>query len=221
VDDLTAQGVDALCLIAPRESSLDLLRRRDTGLPTLVIKSEPDLEMHTAAVDQYAGAMLAMNHLLDLGHRSIAHLAGPLDWFDARAREEAWREALTAAGLPADNLAIGDWTPDWGYEFGRNHDLRDTTAIFVANDQMALGVLHGLAERGLRVPEDISVVGFDDLPDSRHFLPPLTTVRQDFAALGTLALQSIVSAIDEAPTADHQMIEPRLIVRESTATPRG
>ena len=221
VDELVAQGVDALCVIAPRLSSLDLLRQRETGVPTLIIKSEPDADMHTAAVDQRAGAMLAMDHLLELGHRSIAHVAGPLDWYDARAREEAWRESLAAAGLPATDAVIGDWSSDSGYEFGKSHDFGDATAIFAANDQMALGLIHGLTARGLRVPEDISIVGFDDLPDSRHFLPPLTTVRQDFAALGALALELLVAAIEETPTPDSQMIEPRLIVRESTARPRA
>jgi len=221
VEDLVAQGVDALCVIAPRLSSLDELRKHETGLPTLTIKSEPDADMHTVGVDQRAGAMLAMDHLLALGHTSIAHLAGPLDWYDALARAEAWRESLVNAGHAAVDRVIGDWTADCGYEYGISHDFGDATAIFVANDQMALGVLHGLNERGLRVPEDLSVVGFDDLPDSRHFLPPLTTVRQDFAALGVLALQLIVAAIDDEPTPDYQTIEPRLVVRDSSAAPRA
>jgi len=220
VDELVAQGVDALCVIAPRLSSLDLLRQRETGIPTLIIKSEPDPDMHTAAVDQRAGAMLVMDHLFNLGHRSIAHVAGPLDWYDARAREVAWRDALAEAGLPAAEAAIGDWSSDSGYQFGRSHDFGAATAIFAANDQMALGLIHGLTDRGLRVPQDISIVGFDDLPDSRHFLPPLTTVRQDFSALGLLALQLLISAIEGAPTPGTEMIEPRLIVRESTAPPR-
>ena len=226
INELVAQGVDALCIVAPRESSLEVLRQHETGVPTLVLKSEPEPSsepqpaMYTAAVDQRAGAAQAMNHLLELGHRSIAHLAGPLDWYDARAREEIWRASLTDAGLPVSDVLIGDWTSETGYEFGASHDFGDATAIFVANDQMALGLIHGLSERGIRVPEDISVVGFDDVPDSRHYLPPLTTVRQDFAALGALALQLIVAAIDENPVTDSRLIEPRLIVRASTAAPR-
>lgn len=221
VTDLVAQGVDALCVIAPRDSSLDELRQHDTGLPTLIITSEPDADMHTAAVDQHAGGLLAMAHLLDQGHRGIAHLAGPLDWFDARARVQAWRDALAGARAPADDLVVGDWTPDSGYEYARVHDFSAVTAIFVANDQMALGVLHGLAERGLRVPQDISVVGFDDVPDSRHFLPPLTTVQQDFAALGSLALRQIVADIDGDSATGHRLIQPRLVARQSTAPPRA
>lgn len=220
VVELVTQGVDALCVIAPRASSLDLLRQQKTGLPTLVIKAEPDPVMHTAAVDQHAGAGLAVSHLIELGHRGIQHLAGPLDWYDARARERAWRDELEAAGLEVVPPTVGDWTSDFGYDFGRTCDVTNTTAIFVANDQMALGVIHGLVERGLRVPEDISIVGYDDLPDSRHFLPPLTTVRQDFAELGALAMRLIIEAIDGDEGTEHEMIEPVLIVRDSTAPPR-
>jgi len=171
-------------------------------------------------VDQRFGATLAVQHLIDLGHRSIAHLAGPLDWYDAREREQGWLDALGAAGLPAVPAINGDWTSDYGYEFGRTFDFGEITAVFASNDQMALGLVHGLAERGIRVPEDISVVGFDDLPDSRHFLPPLTTIRQDFAALGSLALQLVIDAIEGEDGSQHDMIVPTLIVRSSTAAPR-
>ncbi|MCC2031461.1 LacI family DNA-binding transcriptional regulator [Microbacterium allomyrinae] len=221
VVELVTQGVDALCVIAPRASSLDMLRQQSTGLPTLVIKAESDAEMHTAAVDQRAGAMAAVMHLIELGHRSIAHLSGPLDWFDARAREQGWRDALVDAGLPIGTPVVGDWTSDYGYSYGTTYDFTGVTAVFAANDQMALGVVHGLSERGLRVPDDISVVGFDDLPDARHFLPPLTTVRQDFSALGALALQIIIAAIEGEEAAEHDIIEPLLIVRGSTARPRS
>jgi len=221
VVELVTQGVDALCVIAPRASSLDLLRQQSTGLPTIVIRAEPDATWHTAAVDQRFGATLAVTHLIDLGHRSIAHLAGPLDWYDAREREQGWLDALAAAGLPAVPAINGDWTSDYGYEFGRTFEFGDITAVFASNDQMALGLVHGLSERGIRVPEDISVVGFDDLPDSRHFLPPLTTVRQDFAALGSLALQLVIDAIEGEDRAQHDMIAPTLVVRSSTAAPRA
>lgn len=219
VIELVTEGVDALCVIAPRASSLDLLGGLDLTLPTMVIKSEPHPGMHTAGVDQYEGAILAVDHLIGIGHRSIAHLAGPQDWYDARVRQRGWRDALAVAGLDPSEPIVGDWTSDFGYEFARRFDAGTATAIFAANDQMALGVIHGLADRGLRVPEDISVVGFDDLPDARHFLPPLTTVRQDFQALGALAMRSIIEAIDGADIQLHEKITPRLEVRASTAAP--
>lgn len=220
VAELVRQGVDGLCVIAPRASSLDILRQQSIGLPTIVIKAEQDPIWHTVAVDQRGGATIAVSHLIELGHRSIAHLAGPLDWYDARERDGGWREALAHAGLPIPASVAGDWTSDFGYEFGRAFDASSATALFVANDQMALGVMHGLVSQGLRIPEDVSVVGFDDLPEARHFLPPLTTVRQDFTALGELALQQIVAAIEGHERGNHDMIEPKLMVRSSTAKPR-
>ncbi len=216
VMELLAEGVDALCVIAPRASSLDLLAGQNVAMPTMVIKSEPHPGMHTVGVDQHEGAMLAVNHLIEIGHRAIAHLAGPQDWYDARVRLRGWRDALIDAGLDLTEPIIGDWTSDFGYRFARELDVSAVTAVFAANDQMALGVIHGLAERGLRVPEDMSVVGFDDLPDARHFLPPLTTVRQDFDALGALALRSAINAIEGIEIGQHESIAPRLEVRAST-----
>ncbi len=221
VMELIAQGVDALCVIAPRASSLDLLRQQAVGLPTLVVKEEPDEQMHTASVDQRAGATAAMRHLIELGHRSILHVAGPPDWFDAKARTEAWRAALEEAGLPVVEPVIGDWSSDSGYAFGQTLELGDATAVFVANDQMALGLMHGFAERGIRVPEDVSIVGFDDAPDARHYLPPLTTVRQDFAVLGRVVIGELLAAIEGAETEARELIQPTLKVRASTAPPRS
>ncbi|WP_318244892.1 LacI family DNA-binding transcriptional regulator [Microbacterium pullorum] len=219
VVELVTQGVDALCVIAPRASSLDILRRQSTGLPTIVVKAEPDDVWHTVAVDQRGGATLAVTHLIERGHRSILHLAGPQDWYDARERDGGWRDALALAGLHIPKPISGDWTSDFGYSIGRTFVPDGVTAVFAANDQMALGFVHGLWEQGLRVPHDVSIVGFDDLPDARHFLPPLTTVRQDFAALGELALQQIIAAIEGETHGQHDVIEPTLIVRGSTARP--
>ncbi|MBS1906456.1 MAG: substrate-binding domain-containing protein [Actinobacteria bacterium] len=221
VMDLVTQGVDALCVIAPRASSVDVLRQLSTGLPMLVIKEEPDAQMHTAAVDQRAGAVAAVRHLIELGHREILHLAGPPDWFDAKARTEAWRACLVEAGLVVREPVIGDWSSDSGYDFGSTVQLGAATAVFAANDQMALGVIHGFADRGIRVPEDVSVVGFDDVPDARHYLPPLTTVHQDFVALGRLVIGELLAAIEGGESGHRELIMPTLQVRASTAAPHG
>ena len=115
---------------------------------------------------------------------------------------------------------MGDWTADFGYEYGRSAEFDQATAVFTANDQMALGLLHGLHDRGIRVPQEISVVGFDDNPESRHFLPPLTTVRQDFHALGALSVTQLIAALRGAPGPQADLIAPELVVRQSTAAPR-
>jgi DNA-binding LacI/PurR family transcriptional regulator len=216
---LMAIGIDALCLITPRTSSIDLLREVSSGIPTLVVKAEPEDDFLTVSVDQKAGAALAAQHLIDLGHREILHLAGPLDWLDARARDREWHAHLDLAGLPARDSVVGDWTSDSGYAFGREVEP-DFTAVFAANDQMALGLIHAFHERGIRVPEDVSVVGFDDMPDARHFLPPLTTIRQDFHVLGVLSVATLLAELEGDDVPRRTLLEPVLVVRESTAAPR-
>lgn len=221
VDHLLSQGIDALCIIAPRSSSVDLLRASAEGLPTLAVTSARDLSMLTASVDQLRGAELAVEHLLSLGHRDILHLAGPMDWLDARGRERGWRAALEAADIDPRPPIVGDWTADSGFSVARDSlDPIDFTAIFCANDQMALGVLHGLSVRGVRVPHDVSIVGFDDLPEARHFRPALTTVRQDFETLGQRTVEAIIAAIEGGYPPVRTVIEPELIVRESTTRAR-
>jgi DNA-binding LacI/PurR family transcriptional regulator len=216
---LVAIGIDALCLITPRTSSIDLLREVSNGIPTLVVKAEPEDDFYTVSVDQKQGAALAAQHLIDLGHRRILHLSGPLDWLDARARDREWHAHLERAGLPARPSVVGDWSSDSGYALGSGIEL-DVTAVFAANDQMALGLIHGFHQRGIRVPEDVSVVGFDDVPDARHFLPPLTTVRQDFRALGTLSVATLLAALEGGEVPLRTLLEPELVVRASTAPPR-
>lgn len=218
--DLVTQGIEGLCVIAPRASSLDVLRAQAAGLPTLVVKEDPDAEMHTVAVDQRSGTAAAVRHLIDLGHRSILHVAGPQDWFDARARAEAWRACLQESGLAVREPVVGDWSSDSGYEIGKALPIDGATAVFVANDQMALGLIHGLSERGIDVPGDISVVGFDDVPDARHYRPPLTTVRQDFVTLGRRVIAELLAGIEGAEAEHRGLIIPELILRASTA-PRG
>lgn len=221
VAQLMLQGAEALCVIAPRIPSLESVQGVMRDLPVLVVTAGAVPDRLTAAVDQRAGARLAVEHLISLGHREILHLAGPSDWLDARARQDAWRQRLTEEGLVVREPVVGDWSADLGYEYARNStEIDAATALFVANDQMALGVLHGLHDRGLRVPEDISVVGFDDSAESRHFLPPLTTIRQDFHALGTLSVTLLIAALRGRPLRQADLIEPELVVRQSTARPR-
>ncbi|MHC3000122.1 hypothetical protein OB08_13485 [Microbacterium sp. HJ5] len=217
---LSGQGVDAVCMIAPRMSSLLAATAASGDTPTIVLGDvDGDPALVTVAVDQAHGVSLVAEHLAELGHRSILHVAGPPDWIDAAARERAWRRGMEARGI-APRVIVGDWTSDFGYEIGVRHPLiDDVTAVFASNDQMALGLLHGLATRGIRVPEDLAVVGYDDVPEARHLLPPLTTVRQDFDAVGCAALTAVVDAIARRPVEPRQRVLPELIVRASSARP--
>ena len=221
VAHLTDQGVDALCVVAPRSSSVSAIKRIDVGLPVLVVKTERDDAFLTVSVDQRLGTHLAVDHLANLGHQDILHLAGPLDWLDARSRERAFHARAQSWGMRERPIVVGDWTADFGYEFAREITrLPEYTAVFAANDEMALGVIHGLTENGIRVPQDVSVVGFDDLPTSRHFLPPLTTVRQDFHALGLAAMDVLQAAIEGRQIPQRTKIPVELVVRKSSAPPR-
>jgi DNA-binding LacI/PurR family transcriptional regulator len=222
VDHLTGQGVDALCVIAPRSSSVAALRRITIGIPVLVVKADSDPNFLTVAVDQQMGATLAVDHLVSLGHRDILHVAGPLDWLEARARERAFHARAKSWAVRERPIVVGDWTADFGYDFARSMRAKpEYTAIFVANDEMALGLIHGFHEKGISVPDDISIVGFDDLPTSRHFLPPLTTIRQDFDGLGSTVVEVLRAALEGREIPQRTKIPVELVVRESTAPPRG
>jgi DNA-binding LacI/PurR family transcriptional regulator len=169
-----------------------------------------------------AGARLATRHLIELGHRDIYHLAGPQDWIEAEARMRGFLDEMGAQDVPTTAPILGDWTADFGYRAGRELvRIRDFTAIFSSNDQMALGLIHAFRDAGLDVPGDISVVGFDDIPEARHFWPPLSTVRQDFAELGRRCLQALLARLNDEASADSGAIEASLIVRASTAPPRA
>lgn len=221
LDNLTAQGIDALCVVTPRSSSIAALRKISIGIPVLVVKADTDPTFLTVSVDQQEGTTLAVDHLVSLGHRDILHLAGPLDWLDARARERAFHARAKAWGVRDRPIVVGDWTADFAYDFAKGiHELPDYTAVFVANDEMAVGLIHGLHDRGFSVPDEISVVGFDDVPLAAHVLPPLTTVRQNFRALGVSAVDMLRAAIEEREIPRVTRIPAELLVRSSTGAPR-
>jgi DNA-binding LacI/PurR family transcriptional regulator len=163
---------------------------------------------------------LAMRHLIELGHRRIIHLAGPQDWTEAKTRLHGFVAELESHGLAQTKPVFGDWTAEFGYRAGQ--DLvrhRDYTAVFSSNDQMALGLMHAAREAGLEIPRDISIVGFDDIPEAAHFWPPLTTVRQDFAELGRRSIALLLSELGGEDAAGRDAITPELVVRSSTAVP--
>ena len=167
-------------------------------------------------------ARAATEHLLALGHRTVHHLAGPQRWYSARDRLEGWRAALADRGIPEPPLVEGDWSAASGYEVGRKLAQDNTvTAVFAANDDMAIGLIRALREAGRHVPEDVSVVGFDDIPVADHMFPRLTTVRQPFDAVARTGLELLVHAI-EKPDADPLPVSDppvELVVRASTAPP--
>jgi DNA-binding LacI/PurR family transcriptional regulator len=218
---LVRQNVEAIVLIAAQRADLDALDGIELGVPIIAVASENRGSMHRVWLDQYAGARLAVDHLIGLGHREIRHVAGPSNAMDAEERIRGWRDAMGAHGLPAREHLVGDWSPGSGYVHGRAlAGDADMTAVFVSNDQMALGLMHAFTEAGLSVPGDVSIVGFDDIPEAAFFAPPLTTVRQDFDGLGRDAMAGVLAVLGD----DDRMPAPRvpdLIVRTSAAAPRS
>jgi DNA-binding LacI/PurR family transcriptional regulator len=169
------------------------------------------------------GVGLILDHLIAWGHRRFFHIAGPTDWFAARGRHRAYEEVLIARGLQSMGVLHGDWTSRSGYDAALSMPLdQGITAVIASNDQMALGVLAAFDKRSVRVPEDISVVGFDDIPESRYFHPPLTTVRLDFDRQGRIAIDRLLRMIDGARVADPiAELKPELFVRASTGPASG
>ncbi len=219
VERLRLQGVDGILVIAPHLEAADAVEHTPSDIPIVAVEAGPADVVPVVAVDQLAGAAKATRHLLDHGHRTVWHLSGPVDFLEARERVQGWRQTLHEAGLPAPEPLVGDWSARAGYELGERLSADPAvTAIFAANDQMALGVLRALHEAGRAIPGEVSVVGFDDIPEAPYFMPPLTTVRQDFIEVGSRSLRRLVQAIeggDQAPS--RSLVKPELIVRASTA----
>ncbi|WP_144661384.1 LacI family DNA-binding transcriptional regulator [Paenarthrobacter nicotinovorans] len=212
------QGVDGIVVTVPHPGTFEVLKDVTSQVPLVAVGSVGDEQLVGATVDQRQGARLAVEHLLDLGHRRIGHLSGPSDWIDAAARIDGWRDALDAAGIEPGSLIEGDWSAECGYREGLKIAAeRAVTALFVANDQMALGVLRAFHETGVQVPGDISLVGFDDQPESAYFIPPLTTVAQDFEELGQRCIGLLLDRIESGSTGTAATVTPQLIVRSTTA----
>ncbi len=219
LDHLADQAVEGLVIIAPQVRVLTAIERLSLRVPYVTLQSTGEAGSHALSIDQVAGARLVTRHLIELGHRSIYHLAGPQDWIEAEARMRGFLAEMSDNDVPTTAPILGDWTADFGYRAGRELlRFRDFTAIFSSNDQMALGLLHAVREAGLDCPRDISIVGFDDIPEAAHFAPPLTTIRQDFAEIGRRCVALLFAQL-EGRDADLPAIEPTLLVRSSTARP--
>ncbi|MBW9092141.1 LacI family DNA-binding transcriptional regulator [Microbacterium jejuense] len=215
---LIRQNVEAVVLLAAERAALDAFDGWELGVPLVSIASESRGRGIRVALDQYQGARTAVSHLLALGHRDVVHIAGPEGSMDAEERLRGWRDRLAEAGIAGREPERGDWSPEAGYRIGAELVRAGVPgAVFVSSDQMALGLLHALGEAGLRVPDDVSVVGFDDIPEAAHFSPPLTTVRQDFVGLGRDAMAAVLTQLqDEEATAPPPTRVPQLVVRAST-----
>jgi DNA-binding LacI/PurR family transcriptional regulator len=224
LQDLVDQGVDGVAVNEPvGVFTLDPAVIGD--LPILSLSGRYGISTNEIMVDadQATGARAATEHLLGLGHRTVHHVAGPSGWRSAGLRVDGWRDALVRAGAPVPEPLFGDWSAPSGYAQGQRLAADpDVTAVFVANDHMAIGVLRAFADAGRQVPGDVSVVGFDDIPESAYLTSALTTIRQDLGHLASFGVRLLVDAIENPRRQDRREHVPvELVVRETTAAPRG
>ncbi|MGB4778643.1 LacI family DNA-binding transcriptional regulator [Microbacterium sp.] len=217
---LGEQAVDGIIIVIEAhvlsEAEIDV----PTGMPVVVVDSSARYEVPVVDTDQAQGARLATAHLLELGHETVWHVSGPEDSYSAQRRRDSWRRTLEEAGAPVPEPIVGDWSPAAGRRAGELLLRRsDATAVFASNDQMALGLLHAFHEAGRRVPQDISVVGFDDMPEAADFWPALTTVRQHFDRVGQAALHALLEAVEGGSPRGRELVATELVVRSSSAPP--
>jgi len=221
VGRLLDEAVEAIVVAVAHREALEQVRSLDAAVPIVVVQGVSAGQPMAVGIDQEAGARLAVEHLLDLGHRHVAHVTGPLEWVEAGQRRAGWQLAHEERHvLPGPELA-GDWSPKSGYEAGlRIAEDPDVTAVFAANDGMAIGLIYALHAKGRDVPGEISVVGFDNVPEAPYLWPALTTVDQEFSLLGRRAVELTLQALAGDLDPSTQLIRPALVVRDSTAVPR-
>ncbi len=229
IQSLMAHQVQGIIYAAPEvgENWLSARRALTRNAPPMVfLKGNPSAAPMTISIDNFAGGYMLTKRLIELGYRHIAHICGPLEWWESRERRRGWQEALRDAGrdVPEEACLEGDWSPAGGLDrYDRLKSLYPAMdAVFAGNDQMALGVLHGAWRDGVNVPEALGVAGFDDLSEAAFFTPALTTVRQDFHKPGELAVRKLMvlaGLCENDPEVEPSAIilEPSLVERASTA----
>jgi DNA-binding LacI/PurR family transcriptional regulator len=220
-DVMRDEDLAGILAFAPMDLLSDRIRQARFAVPVLM-ETQADLDAaarHTSVSDQ--GMTQIVDHLVSLGHQRFFHVSGPLTWWASRNRVEAYEGALARHGAESRGTVEGAWSAESGYAAGLEFPLdAGVTAVVASNDQMALGVLRALSERGLRVPEQMSVTGFDDMPESAYFQPPLTTVRLDYPHQGRAFMRRMLALLDGREAADVAPATTELVVRSSTAAPR-
>ncbi len=221
VQEVARHGVDGIVVDTPQLVAQPLIDLPPRTPPLLFVTSLGSPSKPAVGIDDVTGVRRLIGHLIELGHTRIAQISGSQGWFDADGRVLVWREVLREHGLRDDLLWRGDWTPQSGYDAAREIlEATDATAIFAANDSMALGALKAAADAGRSVPSDLSIVGYDDSPESPYFMPALTSVNQNFAALGELCMETLIRLVEEGTAPDERiLVTPSLRVRASSAPP--
>lgn len=222
IERLSDQDVEGIIVIASQTAVIRAVTDAPRRVPMVLLDNSFDERVPVVCTDDVAGARTATEHLLGCGHRTVWHLAGPPEWIAAERRLTGWRQALEAAGAEVPAPLFGDWSAGSGNELGRELAGRpEVTAVFVANDQMALGVLQAMYEAGRRVPDEVSVIGFDDIPEAPYLIPPLSTVRPNFAEVGRRCLALVIEPAEGSGRAEGIMVSAELVLRRSAGPPPG
>lgn len=218
IESLLAQRVDGILVNVPlADSDAAAVAARYPDIPLLFLDVDPNAAVNSLVFDASQGADLGVVHLLQSGITRVALLNGPQTSVAAKLRRQGWRQALQKAGLVPVAESEGDWSAAGGYRHCHELLAQNPQAVLVANDQMALGVLRACAERGIQVPGQLAVMGYDDTADSAWFFPPLTTIRQDFPQLGHACVAWLMSAMaGEQPVST--VLPVSLVVRETTCS---
>jgi DNA-binding LacI/PurR family transcriptional regulator len=222
IEHLRRIGIEGLVCIAIKKEALELATKSYRNIPIVAIDTEEVEGATTIGIDNHFGAVEATKHLIELGHKSILHMSGPKDSIEAQARLAGYQETMLKNDLQPVILQ-GDWSSATGLRLGVDLNLTQSkiTAVFSANDQMALGLFKAMRLKGVSIPEDLSVIGFDDVPEAPYFSPPITTMLQDFNRLGEAAMELLIFKLAGLKPAKYQALKPRMVLRESTAPPRG
>ena len=211
-------GVDALVMIAPQIKSLKLAKPLLGGIPIVILDHSHEAGLFSVTIDDFSGAKKATSHLIQSGHRDLLHISGPSGWFETESRIRGFQEVCDQAGV-LSQVIDGSWESETGYQLANQVAESGATGVFCANDQLAIGLIRGLHELGVGVPDEISIVGYDDLPESKYLTPPLTTVRQDFETLGKRLMTLLLEELSGVTTVRRESIEPELVVRQSVLGP--
>ena len=215
LQELRGQSVDGAIAVVPEDASQAAVAAADTAFPCVLAPGLDGAGVPDAYWSEVAAAREVTEHLLSLGHRTVHHVGGPVDWAESRARSTGWRTALVEAMRVVPRPVRGDWTAASGYRAGREVVADGATAVFCGNDHMAIGVVRAITESGLSVPGDVSVVGFDDVPEGAYLNPPLTTVHQDFTEIGRRCVRVLLGRLSQR-IVEPGALSPALVVREST-----
>jgi DNA-binding LacI/PurR family transcriptional regulator len=217
IDQLRNLAIDGVITIAlPGEIVKEIEGSLD-GAVIVIVDSEPSKKFDVVNMDNIYGATIATQYLIDAGHTEILHVTGPQKAYEANMRQRGYEMTMKDAGLKPE-VIVGDWSIATGYEVGKKVALKKTkpTAIFCGNDHLALGMIKAFSEEGISVPGDISIIGFDNIPEASYLIPALTTVGQNFDELGNNAIEKMLLQLRSASKKEAVMIKPALVLRSST-----